>query len=472
MTTALHPEAAAGLRAAPGGPLSLPALLNPEGELVRLAPDRRECRAPGWLADAAARLAREMAPGGMAYVLPPRGWRGRTARQLRRAGLRVEAPLAHLPGGGAERCLLPLRAAEASFLARALLPLPSPARRLVLALARLPGWPRVAAETWPAVGLLAWREGGRPPLGWLAASGCDAEEGTVLVQGWRGGEDSVLLHRVSPDGRLAAVGKVARAGATADEAETLARLGDAARAAGAAVPRVLGAGRVAGRRFAVLEALPGERAAWLLRGRPERVAPAVDRLAAWLEAWGTSTRAVSPLRRDELEREVLVPLARLAPRLPDGEAYATRVRSLCAHLEGATVPRVAAHGDLTMHNVLLAADSLGIVDWEAGRGDGFPLADLEYAAVDAAAAAAGYRDRPRAWLQCFSPGGAYAAVVRRGRERLAAALELPEPFAELCSHACWLHHAANEERAAGAGGERPFLEVLRLLAAEAARVRG
>lgn len=489
MRAAVAPDAAPAPRAAAEVPLHPVALMHPDGEvraedavgaraefrrgaprsgprrgadLLRVAPSAAECRAPGWLDGVAARMERDLAEDGIAYVLPPPGWRGRLAARLRAAGFRVEAPVAHLSVRGAERFLVPLRPTDVGFLLGSV-PAPRPLRRAARALAAAPGALRLAAETLPAVGFVARRPGGRPPFAWLREMGGADHRRVVVAGGWRGAGDSVLLHLLSAEGERVAVAKVGRAGARVDEADVLRRLGGAARDAGAAVPRVLGAGRVSGRRVALLAAVPGERAATALRGRPGRVAPLLGRLAAWLEAWNRATLRVEPLDPEALEREVLRPLALLAPLLPDGAAYAARVRSLCARLAGTPLPRVAAHGDLTMHNVLLDGAAPGVVDWEAARPDGWPLADLEYAAVDAAAAAGGYRDRTGAWAACFRGGGAWAPEVGRLRARAAEALEVPPAFAALCRHACWLHHAANEHVAAGPGS-RPFLGVLRAVA--------
>jgi hypothetical protein len=435
-------------------------------DLLWLAPGAGECRTRGWLADAAARVERELAADGIAYVLPPRGWRGAMAARLRRAGFRVEPPVAHLAGGGVERWLVPLRRGEVKLLLRSVLPLPAAMRRLAAAAARAPGWSRVAAEAWPTVGFVARRPGSRAPWSWLGAIGGEGvgPDGVVAVRGWRGADDSVLLHLLAAGGEHAAVAKVARAGAAADEAEILARLGGAAEAAGARVPRVLGSGGAAGRRVTTLGVVPGRRAVEEVGSSEAGARRVLLRVAEWLEAWNRATVRTEPLGADELEREVLAPLRLLAPLLADGGAYAARVRSLCARVEGRPLPRVAAHGDLTLHNLLLDGATLGVVDWEAARADGWPLTDLEYAATDAAAAAGGYLDRPRAWAECFRPGGAFAAELAGRRARLADALGIPPPFAELCRHACWLHHAASEHRSAGEASGRPFLGVLRAVA--------
>ena len=493
MTSVLPADAPAGGAAADARPLRVPELMHPLGavrseaavgagasrsgadpgppsgggvDLLWLVPDARECRTRGWLADAAARTGRELAPDGIAYVLPPRGWRGRTAAQLRRAGLQVGPATAHVAAGGAERFLVPLRRPEARLLLRSVLPLPAAARGASAAAVRVPGWSRVAAEAWPTVGFAAWRPGGRAPWSWLGdVGGPDVRvDGVVAVRGWRGAHDSVLLHLLGADGAHAAVAKVARAGAESGEAAALARLGGAAEAAGARVPRVLGSGRASGRAVTVLGVVPGRRAVLEVGRSAARAEGVLRRAADWLEAWNRATVQALPLGADALEREVLEPLRLLGPLLHDGGAYAGRVRSLCARVEGRALPRVATHGDLTLHNLLLDGAALGVVDWEAARPDGWPLADLEYAATDAMAAAGGYRDRAAAWAQCFRPGGAWAGELAGRRARLADALGIPPPYAELCRHACWLRHAADEHRAAGEAADRPFLGVLRAVA--------
>lgn len=491
MTGVLPADASAGGAAADAGPLRIPALMHPDGEarseaaigagaprfasapgggsgsgvdLLWLAPDARECRTRGWLADAAARVGRELAPDGIAYVMPPRGWRGRAAAHLRRAGLQVGPAVAHVAAGGAERFLVPLRRPEARLLLRSVLPLSAAVRGASAAAVRVPGWSRVAAEAWPTVGFAAWRAGGRAPWSWLGGLGGPGGDGVVAVRGWRGADDSVLLHLLGADGAHAAVAKVARAGAESGEAETLARLGGAAEAAGARVPRVLGSGGVAGRRVTVLSVVPGRRAVQEVGRSAARAEGVLRRAADWLEAWNRATVRTLPLGADALEREVLEPLRLLGPLLHDGGAYAARVRSLCARVEGRALPRVAAHGDLTLHNLLLDGAALGVVDWEAARADGWPLADLEYAATDAMAAAGGRRDRAAAWVECFRPGGAWAGELAGRRARLADALGIPPPYSELCRHACWLHHAADEHRSAGEAADRPFLGVLRAVA--------
>lgn len=127
------------------------------------------------------------------------------------------------------------------------------------------------------------------------------------------------------------------------------------------------------------------------------------------------------------------------------------------------MPFVAAHHDLTTANVLVG-DGLGIVDWDAAEAAALPLTDFFYAAADARAAATGFRDRVGAFGATFGPDGKPAPDVAPLLSRLVAALELDPAVVELCFHACWLRHAANEVAQSGPG---PFMEIAGRVAGEA-----
>ena len=107
---------------------------------------------------------------------------------------------------------------------------------------------------------------------------------------------------------------------------------------------------------------------------------------------------------------------------------------------------VAVHQDLTMANVLVDDDRLGIVDWASARPEGLPLMDFFYAALDARAAVDGYRDRSAAFRQCFMHGGDWYDLVAGLERRVAEELSLARDAADLAFHECWRHHAANEAR--------------------------
>jgi hypothetical protein len=118
-----------------------------------------------------------------------------------------------------------------------------------------------------------------------------------------------------------------------------------------------------------------------------------------------------------------------------------------------------------MENVLVDERlSLGVVDWEHGQGQGWPLADFFYALADATMTAQQLPDRLRAVEACFTGEGAWAATVARWQARMRTAAGLSAGQVELCFHACWLRHAVNEQRAAAPEADRPFLAVVQWLA--------
>jgi len=129
------------------------------------------------------------------------------------------------------------------------------------------------------------------------------------------------------------------------------------------------------------------------------------------------------------------------------------------------MPFVAAHNDLTMANIVQSDDGIfGILDWEAARRINFPLTDLFYMYVDAVAAAQVYTSRLRAFEACFISDGTHSAHFKEQQQRILRAIELPGALYDLCLHACWLHHAVNEQRASTAISPRPFLEIVQWLA--------
>jgi hypothetical protein len=133
------------------------------------------------------------------------------------------------------------------------------------------------------------------------------------------------------------------------------------------------------------------------------------------------------------------------------------------------VSLVATHHDLTMANVLVADDGLGIVDWESATASGTPLADFCYAAADAVAARTGYRARLTAFTACFARDGALAREVEQLGRQLAPGPAATHDPLDLWFHTCWLQHADNELRR-GLGGPRPFREIVGWLAGHHAQL--
>jgi hypothetical protein len=170
------------------------------------------------------------------------------------------------------------------------------------------------------------------------------------------------------------------------------------------------------------------------------------------------------LDNEQLSQYLLAPTAILAPLLEQGKAYQDWLTARCAMLRGWRAPFVATHNDLTMWNILLDEQGgIGVVDWETASAQGFPLVDFFYAVTDAVAAVRGYVDRPQAFAACFAPRGSYEHVVGRLLRRFRHAVEIPDAIADLCFHACWLHHAVNEHHSSGSSAPRPFFKIMQWL---------
>lgn len=128
-----------------------------------------------------------------------------------------------------------------------------------------------------------------------------------------------------------------------------------------------------------------------------------------------------------------------------------RARAMTASLARAGLPLVLEHGDLREGNVLHRRDGIAVVDWETGRPDGMPAADLAVFGAYLAAASAGDRSPAAvasAVAASFGPSGAGRAAVGeelagRGLPRQLAAAVVPAALAR--------HAAALLDRLAAAG---------------------
>jgi hypothetical protein len=214
-------------------------------------------------------------------------------------------------------------------------------------------------------------------------------------------------------------------------------------------------------------AVSGRSAAVILAEAPQQLSDVCLRLTEWLQNWNRESLEVKPLTVERLASEVIAPARQLADFLEKGDEYAESLEQRCAALVGESVPFVAAHNDLTMANLFLnETGRLGVVDWEAASEHGLPLIDFYYAMVDAVAAAKRYADRLQAFRDCFTIEGRNAGVIGDFERRLHRALSLSPAVADLCFHACWLHHAANENRTSTPSALRPFLSILRCVASD------
>lgn len=431
-------------------------------DLVLLVPRVHELRGREWLGQAALRAAEELAPGGAVYAIVPRGHRRRTRALLREAGLLVEWSFGHIPNTRRLRYLVPLEAPTWRYAFGQLISSHPLARRL---LGSLP-MPLVGVLL-PGVGILARRADAASASDWVRRLvGGEAPPGPAIVgSGRRGGHGSSTIHFFAPrEPAPWAVAKV-RAGQSR-EAGTLPRLGPAAAAAGARVPRLLAASHGDAVSVAVESIVAGTPAARALGRSPERLPAIAESIVDWLARWNRLSGSRARLDAAFLEQHVLLPAAAVQPHLPDAGPYVQALRGLCAALEGHETQLVAAHNDLTMWNVVLGEDGhLGVLDWETAEECALPLVDVFYALVDAVAASRRYASRREAHEACFGEGGSRNGWAARLCERVAAAAGADERLLELAYHACWLHHARNE-LAGGTAGE--FVQIAQTLAARSA----
>jgi len=431
-----------------------------EYELVVVAPTRREADDPAWLADAARTAAASLEADGVVYVLAPPHARRRLRRLLASGGLRTGEAFLHIPDVTRSRAIVPVRRELLSYALEQLVPLKKRNRTLLSLLLRCRAERTLAALASP-VGVAIRRAESRSLFDWLFTG---AATGTaVLLRSPRGLAGGVALQLFSPSSKTpSAVAKLPVEGRSPEQlASHLDTHAASAATAGAAIPRAVATSL--GSRPVLLETpVSGANAALLLARTPRRLPEILAALVQWLDAWQAITAREGALDRDRLEQWILAPAARLEPRIHGGGTYRRRLEHLCEALEGTALPHVAVHGDLTMSNVLVADPPapIGIVDWESATTQGLPLLDLHYAVADAAAAVRGYTDRAAAARDCFSPGGALAERVKAAQARLAHTLDLTNEVAALCFHACWLHHADNEQRSLPTDGQMPFFEIL------------
>jgi hypothetical protein len=440
-------------------------------DLALIAPSISDLGKRHWLEHAAREAARSLGEQGLVYARVPRKRRWTARRELQAAGLVIESSLVHLPGADSPRYLVPLRTDPwRHALSRVVAARPL-GRRILLRAQALPLGDRVLFNAMPTVGIVARRPGADPLLAWVARLGGETRETTdaVLATSWRGPEASVVLHCFAP-GKAEPWGVAKVADGSSTEAELLDAVGVTARTAGVRVPRRLANGRL-NRRSAVVESVvPGSPAAEVLRRSPVRFVELATGIATWLERWNVSTAQAKGASAVRLREELLDRAGELEPLIPGGRAYRSWLAERFTALEGRDLPLVAVHNDLTMWNIVLDEHgSIGVLDWAEAEEHGLPLTDFFYSMADAAAACEDYEDRLDAVRSCFLPDGARAAVVLPMQQRVAAALGLAPPAAELSFHACWLRHAHNEQRA-GRVGDDSFLSIVRWLARHAASV--
>jgi hypothetical protein len=417
-------------------------------------------------------MAGRLCADGVGYVLAPRRWRVRVTRLLHNLGLLTVLAIGHLPDWESSNYLLPFDRISIHYALSTLIPSLAWKRYLVRQWFRLPGAGKLLGYIWPSAGLVVRHPGARPLFEWLFRAGSEhCRPGNALIRtSWRGQNGATLLYRFSDCESLpSAVAKInVNANSLNDqtrEASVLAQLSASARSAGAQIPEILLLEQNGHRSSLIQTVVPGRKADELLRSQPDQLTFILTQLVGWLERWHRSTVVLRPLNIEQQRHALLVPVDLLAPLLERGEEYRTWLKTRFSAASGVPMPFVATHNDLTMANLLLDEDGhLGVVDWETGQVEGWPLVDFFYAITDAVMSASKSTDRVEAFKACFTPGGVYTSLVIQFQNHLMSAIKISSGLAELCLHVCWLHHAVNEHLLSQPGASRPFLRIVQWLA--------
>jgi hypothetical protein len=451
---ALGRSAPALEEADPGGPV----------DIAVIAPDAEEISSR-WLGEAIPLAAARLDANAVLWVIGPRRWRRRAERDLREAGLALLDSVLTVPPWPDSAHLVPLSPATLRHAGPRHLGLSPMRATCAAALAQTGPGRALLRRAAPGCALLAARRPAPEPLRWLAKLDGNGVPGTATASlGPRTDAQVAVVLRFTSTGRSPdLVVKAALDAAGGErlkrERAALAELGPEATRAGAAIPLLLPA---VSPWLLATNVLPGRAAATELARDPKRIETIVGAVATWLRSWTASTASNAVASQELLDRTLLAPARRVAEG--DGKAeYVEALQVLGRRMEGRALVLTAAHNDLTMSNVLIAGDRLGIVDWEQGANDALPLLDLWYALADAVARARRITHAHAVETLVANRARGLAALTRIPAEH-ARALALSTDQALLAFHACWLHHAANElDRGVQDG---PFLEVLRTVAAK------
>jgi hypothetical protein len=437
------------------------------GDVIVLALTPQQCRDGTERARLIDRALSSLPPGGIIWVDAPRRWRSAMMSALRQRGLEI--------GAVSVRRLRGLRQAEFALTARALRfgvnrgHLSARWRSVIAALQWMPFGRLLLTRLLPGVGFAAFRPGARP-FAWLVdrLQG-EREVDVALITNWRGGGAPYVVFALGADEAIIAK----RGGADcqaqiAHEATMLKTLAPGLEESGLKVPRLIDSHTTATLSTLIESDVPGRPMATLIgEGGHRDLGALADRLAEWLALWNGRTLRHVELTPVLAEQLILSAARPVAGSIERGSAYLDWLSRETACLLGTSVPLVAAHNDLTMANVLGdAAGIRSVVDWEAASLDGLPLTDFRYAICDAAAVISGI-DRLAAFRACFLEDGGPKRRLQQSEAPLRAIVGGPPEWLELCVHAGWLRHAANEQARSSSRFEGAFLAIAELLAASA-----
>ena len=443
-----------------------------EIELFLLAPTTTECLSEGWLESAAKLVNQRLSDDGVCYMLVPPPWRLRTIRLLSQENLATDSAFWHFPNWATSSYLVPLQRAPAQFALEEIVSAPVWKRLLAKSIFRYTQSYKLMSISWKSVGISIRRPGARPLFQWLFDRDQDQTdpETAIVRKSWRQSHGAEILYCFTgPGTRPSAIVKTASAKNTSvgldREAKVLETLSAGLRTAGVEVPQILRKEQTDQRTSLFLSPVRGRSASDLLRSNPELFFPILAKIVDWLERWHAATTSVRALDAVQLEQDIFNPIERLAPLLQNAQGYRNWLSERIQTALETPFSFVATHNDLTMANVLVHdQDELGVVDWETGMAESWPLVDFYYAVTDAVRLAHGHTSWLGAFKACYQPDGPYARDVECWAERLRSAIGVSSGFSELCFHACWLHHASNEHEVSHPGDPRPFLEIVQWLA--------
>jgi hypothetical protein len=440
---------------ADGGPL----------DLVIVAPTSRQWRLPGWREDLSRVLQSQLAQDGLVYVIAGPGVRRGLRMQLTgRHPFAAGVPWLHFSSPRTQDHHTLVAAPALRDALTGILPNPPWKRRLGTAATRYELVQQAFVSAWPSVGFAVRRASGPPVLEWLLQyeTGPESHERAILTTTTRKGSGSVVVQVLGSSGHTGVVAKLTRGPATTCEAANLRRLGPRAALGGTRVPDLLAEVGLGGQPVTVQTRLAGRSVSGLLQTSPGQATMIMERAAGWLQQWNVSTRRDVRFNRGVLEPWLLAPLNRLRPYLRGGHAYSEWVAERCGDLS-VDGPIVDAHLDLTTWNMVVQETSLGIYDWEEAQPDALPLVDFFYAMADIVGVAR--RLAPaRALEECVAPSGAYFPSIRALLRKLRSALRIPDELVDLCLHACFVGHAANELDRLSPGQVAPFHDAVQWLA--------
>lgn len=434
-------------------------------DFILWAPSPAECQEPGGLQSTAAKIRSLLAMDGLVYALIPNRWRAQAQHALRNEGLEIELIMAHLPDWSASRYCIPLETGpvEYTFTQQ----FPTKALKRITALAALHWSPgrRLVGLGYPSAAFVARLPHSRKLFLWLYRQADIAPQtgcASMAIK-WKGDCSSIVIHGYSEESEPKIVAKTIltnnRQYETGNEYRILENLGPPARQSGAAVPQPLQIELLGDCPVFLQSFLPGTCAASALAGRPNQLKATVERITTWLIAWNQATAVQRSLDEPFFTHNFLSPLEKVAPHLADCTAYRAWLLSRCAEFHH-PVKLTAAHNDLTLWNILLQpGGSIGVVDWREAQPAALPLGDFFYLFVDAVAVAH-HDNHEKAFLECVEPHGRYYSLFQDVVNRMTEVLDLPTPLVRLSLHACFLHHAANEQLERLPEEDHPFLRIL------------